>query len=294
MKRRWQLLNVRKAVVAGQFYESNSKKLMEQIRQCFLHELGPRELPKTEISPKRASLGFVVPHAGYVYSGPAAAHAYYTLSLEKKPTSIVLVGPNHTGIGPSVSIYPDGLWETPLGRVPVDAELAKLVIEKSRFARLDTTAHEYEHSLEVQLPFLQYIFGADFSIIPIAILNQTPRVAEDLAKAILSAIQTLKRDLSEIVVIATSDLTHYEPHDTAYRKDQLVIEKIIGLDPEGLFKVVVEKDISMCGPGSAMMLMYLARAVGAGGARLLKYMTSGDVTGERSWVVGYASIQILR
>ncbi|MCS7098885.1 MAG: AmmeMemoRadiSam system protein B [Sulfolobales archaeon] len=286
-------MNVRRAVVAGQFYENNPRDLVEQIESCFLHELGPRELPKAEASPKRVSLGFVVPHAGYMYSGPAAAHAYYAFSLEKKPTTVVLIGPNHTGVGPSVSVYPDGYWETPLGRVPVDSELTKLIVEKSKFARLDTAAHEYEHSLEVQLPFIQYTLKTNFNIVPITILNQTPRVAEDLAKAVLSAIQTLRRDLFDVVVIATSDLTHYEPHEVAYRKDRLVIEKITSLDPEGLFRVVVDKGISMCGPGSAMALIYLAKAVNAGGVRLLKYITSGDVTGEKSWVVGYASIQIL-
>ncbi len=285
-------MSVRRAVVSGQFYEGSPDRLVKQVEQCFLHRLGPQVLPKAEPSPERASLGFVVPHAGYMYSGPVAAHAYYALSLERRPTTLVLLGPNHTGIGPSASIYPEGYWETPLGRVPVDSDLAKLIASGSRFAKLDTTAHEYEHSLEVQLPFLQYVLKRDFSIVPITILNQSPRVAEDLARAVLSAIRASGRDLSDIVVIATTDLTHYEPHDVASRKDQLVIEKILQLDPEGLFRVVVERDVSMCGPGSSMALIYMARALNAKGARLLKYATSGDVTGEKGWVVGYASIQV--
>ncbi len=285
-------MSVRRAVVAGQFYEGSPDRLVKQIEQCFLHRLGPGALPKAEPSPERTSLGFVVPHAGYMYSGPVAAHAYYSLSLERRPATVVLLGPNHTGMGPSVSVYPEGFWETPLGRVPVDSELAKLVASNSRFARLDTAAHEYEHSLEVQIPFLQYVLKDGFSIVPVAILNQTPRVAEDLAKAILSAVRASGRDPSDFVVIATTDLTHYEPHDVAFRKDQLVIERIVRLDPEGLFKVVVEKDISMCGPGSSMTLIYMAKELNAKGAQLLKYATSGDVTGERDWVVGYASIRV--
>lgn len=287
-------MSVRRAVVSGQFYESSPDSLIRQIEWCFLHELGPRALPRSEASPERVSLGFVVPHAGYMYSGPAAAHAYYTLSMERRPAAVVLIGPNHTGVGPSVSVYPGGFWETPLGRVPVDSELAKLIADNSKFARLDTTAHEYEHSLEVQIPFLQYTLKKEFSIVPVTILNQTPRVAEDLARSILSAIRASMRDPSDIVVIASTDLTHYEPHDVAYRKDQLVIERIVQLDPEGLFKVIVDRDISMCGPGGTMVLIYLARALNSRGARLLKYITSGDVTGEKSWVVGYAAIQVHR
>ncbi|MEM1834926.1 MAG: AmmeMemoRadiSam system protein B [Sulfolobales archaeon] len=287
-------MSVRRPAVSGQFYESSSDALVRQIEWCFLHNLGPQAIPKAEASPERVSLGFVVPHAGYMYSGPAAAHAYYALSMERKPKTIVLIGPNHTGVGPSVSVYPEGHWETPLGRVPVDSELAKLIVGSSRFARLDTTAHEHEHSIEVQIPFLQYVLKHDFTIVPITILNQTPRVAEDLAKSILSAIQLSKRDPQDVVVIASTDLTHYEPHDIAYRKDKLVIERIVQLDPDGLFRVVVEKDISMCGPGSTMTLIYFAKALNSGGARLLKYFTSGDITGEKNWVVGYAAIQVLR
>jgi len=287
-------LSVRKPLVSGQFYEGSPTGLVRQIEWCFLHNLGPQVIPKGEGSQERVSLGFVVPHAGYMYSGPAAAHAYYALSMEKKPRTIVLIGPNHTGVGPSVSVYPEGFWETPLGRVPVDSELAKLIAGSSRFARLDTTAHEYEHSIEVQLPFLQYVLKEDFTIVPITILNQTPKVAEDLAKSVLSAVQLSKRDPNDILIIASTDLTHYEPHDIAHRKDQLVIERIVQLDPDGLFRVVVEKDISMCGPGSTMALIYFAKALNAGGARLLKYFTSGDITGEKSWVVGYAAVQVLR
>lgn len=285
-------MSVRRAVVSGQFYEGKPSSLIKQIEWCFLHELGPGTLPKAEASPERISLGFVVPHAGYMYSGPIAAHAYYALSMERKPATVIVIGPNHTGVGPSVSVYPGGFWETPLGRVPIDSNLAKLITDNSKFARLDTSAHEYEHSIEVQIPFLQYVLKEGFSIVPIAILNQTPKVAEDLAKSVLLAIQTSKKDLSDIVVIASTDLTHYEPHDVAYRKDQLVIEKIVQLDPEGLFRVVMEKDISMCGPGSTMALIYLAKALNAKSAHLLKYATSGDITGEKSWVVGYAAIQI--
>lgn len=287
-------MSVRRATVSGQFYEGRPSDLIKQIEQCFLHELGPQALPRAEASRERTSLGFVVPHAGYMYSGPVAAHAYYVLSLEKRPSTIILLGPNHTGVGPSVSVYPEGFWETPLGKVPIDSKLAKLIVGNSRFARLDASAHEYEHSLEVQLPFLQYTLKKDFSIVPIVILNQTPKVAEDLAKAVLTAVKESEKDLSDVVILATTDLTHYEPHEVAYRKDKLVIEKIVQLDPEGMFRVVIDREVSMCGPGGVMTLIYMAKAVNAKGARLLRYITSGDVTGEKSWVVGYASIQVVQ
>ncbi len=286
-------MSVRKPVVAGQFYEGTSEELLEQIKSCFLHSLGPQKLPSREPSPERRSLGFIVPHAGYMYSGPVAAHAYYALSQERRVPVVVLIGPNHSGVGPSVSVYPGGFWETPLGRVPINADLAKLIVEHSRFARLDTSAHEYEHSIEVQVPFLQYVLGEGFSIVPITMLNQTPKVAEDLAKAVLTAVQTLYGDLGSTVIVATTDLTHYEPHEVAYMKDKLVIDRILSLDPEGLFKTVLDREISMCGPGSTMTLLYVAKNLNARNVKLLKYATSGDVTGERGWVVGYASIQIL-
>lgn len=284
-------MSVRKPVVAGQFYEEDPKDLIKQIEGCFLHRLGPQALPVGEPSPNRVSIGFIVPHAGYMYSGPAAAHAYYALSQERRPSTVILLGPNHTGFGPAVSIYPEGFWETPLGRVSVNSQLAKLIADNSSFGKLDTSAHEYEHSIEVQLPFLQYVLKGDFTIVPITILNQTPRVAEDIAKAVMLTVESSGADA---MIVATTDLTHYEPHEVAYRKDQLVVEKILQLDPEGLFKVILDKDISMCGPGSTMALLYIAKKLGARGARLLKYMTSGDVTGEKSWVVGYASMQVLR
>jgi AmmeMemoRadiSam system protein B len=286
-------LSVRKPTVAGQFYEGSPKELLEQVKSCFLHRLGPQSLPKREPSSERRSLGFIVPHAGYMYSGPVAAHSYYVLSEERKPTVIVLVGPNHSGVGPSVSVYPGGYWETPLGKVPVNAELAKLIVEHSKFARLDTSAHEYEHSIEVQIPFLQYVLGDGFSIVPITMLNQTPKTAEDVAKATITAAQTLYGDPRNVVIIATTDLTHYEPYEVAYVKDKLVLDKILSLDPEGLFKTVLDREISMCGPGSVMTLLYVAKTLNAKTVKLLKYATSGDVTGEKGWVVGYASVQIL-
>ena len=283
-------MSVRRPVVAGQFYERDPERLRKQIERCFTHPLGPGRLPSEELGQERVSLGFIVPHAGYMYSGPVAAHAYYQLSLERSPEVVVLLGPNHTGVGPSVSVYPGGFWRTPLGDVPVDERAATAIAENSRFAKLDASAHEYEHSIEVQIPFLQYTIRRSFSIVPVVILNQVPRVAEDLAKSILKTAETLGR---ELLVIATTDLTHYEPHEIACNKDRLVIDSVLRLDPETMFRTVVERGISMCGPGTTMTLLYLARTLGSKGAKLLKYATSGDVTGERDWVVGYASIQVL-
>ncbi|WP_425277007.1 AmmeMemoRadiSam system protein B [Pyrolobus fumarii] len=280
---------VRRPAVAGMFYEADPEALRSQIEWCFTHTLGPGKLPPRGGGSERLSVGFVSPHAGYMYSGPVAAHVYYQLALEKKPDTVVIVGPNHTGLGTLVSVMVEGVWETPLGRVEIDSELAKLIVKYSDLADIDDKAHLFEHSVEVQVPFLQYIYGDEFRIVPIVMWDQTPRAARDLGEAVAKAAAELGRD---VIYIASSDFTHYEPHEVAAKKDRLAIDKILALDPEGLHEVIQRYDISMCGPGPVMSMLYYARARGASNAQLLKYATSGDVTGDRSSVVGYAAIRV--
>ncbi len=277
--------------VAGLFYAGDPATLRSQIEELFTHRLGPGSTPHLSPERKKESLGFVVPHAGYMYSGPIAAHAYYKIASEGKPDAFIIIGPNHTGYGTLVSVMAEGEWLTPLGRVPIDAELAMEITKESIYADIDEKAHLYEHSIEVQLPFLQYIYGESISFVPIVMLNQEPAVARDLAKAIIEAINKLGKD---VVIIASSDFTHYEPHDIAVSKDKMAIDAIIDLDPEKLHAVVEKYGISMCGPGPVMTLLYMGRDIGSKRAELLAYATSGDVTGDKSAVVGYAAIRVLK
>ncbi len=274
--------------VAGTFYESRREALVNRIEWCFNHRLGPGNLPKVSIQRRKESIGFIVPHAGYMYSGPIAAHAYYRLALEGRPDVFVIIGPNHTGIGTAVSIYDKGVWVTPLGEVRVDSEFALEILKNSNYIDINYPAHTYEHSIEVQLPFLQYLFN-EFPFVPVTMGYQTPEIAKDVANAIVNASRKLGKN---VVILASTDFTHYEPHDVAYKKDEEAIQSIIRLDPELLYEVVTSKDISMCGVGPVMTLMYAAINSGGRSGELLKYATSGDVTGELEAVVGYASIRI--
>ncbi|MEB3851163.1 MAG: AmmeMemoRadiSam system protein B [Desulfurococcales archaeon] len=279
----------RRPAVAGYFYPAEPGELRSMIEWAFRHPLGPGRLPEVSGSRRRLSLGFVAPHAGYMYSGPVAAHVYYRLAVEGAPETVVIAGPNHTGAGSLISVYKEGVWETPLGEVEIDSELARAMIENSRFLDPDERAHAYEHSVEVQVPFLQYLFGSKVRIVPIVILHQTLEVAEDLARALKRAVEETGRD---VVFIASSDFTHYEPHESAARKDSIALDAIRRVDPEALMAVVEKYNITMCGPGPVAALLYLARMEGVREAEVLRYATSGDVTGERSWVVGYAAVRV--
>lgn len=283
-------MSLRKPVVAGYFYEGRKESLIKQIEWAFTHEHGPGFIPRVSEVRSIESIGFVVPHAGYIYSGPVAAHSYAKLASEGKPDVFVLLGPNHTGVGEIVSVWDEGAWETPLGRAAIDTDLAREIISNSQYAKPDKLAHYEEHSIEVQIPFLQYLFK-DVTIVPIAIMYQVPEISEDLATSIFKASSKLRRDL---VVIASTDLTHYEPHSRAAEKDRAVIDRIKSLDPRGLFEVVLRKNISMCGVAPVMTLLYYAKLRGSSGVEVLKYATSGDISGDKSSVVGYSAIRILR
>jgi len=274
--------------VAGMFYEADEKGLRQQIEWSFKHPVGPGKLPEKPVHPLHEFVGYVSPHAGYLYSGPVAAHSYYRLSQKGVPETIVIAGPNHTGLGSMVSVMVEGSWMTPLGRVEIDSEFAEALVKHSRYADPDTRAHIHEHSVEVQIPFLQYIYGDSFRIVPIVMLTQMLRTSEDLASAIIRAADETGR---KIVFIASSDFSHYVPYSEAYRRDKHAIDAIIRLDAPGLFEAVEKYEISMCGPGPVATLILLAKHYGGTGATLLKYATSGDTSGDRGMVVGYASIE---
>ncbi|GAB6148677.1 AmmeMemoRadiSam system protein B [Stetteria hydrogenophila] len=283
------VVKVRRPAVAGSFYPADRGELVRLIEWAFTHRLGPGEIPEASPTRVKASIGFVAPHAGYMYSGPVAAHVYHALAREGRPEAVVVAGPNHTGMGAFLSVYPGGYWETPLGEVEVDSDLVKALVERSRYLEPDEDAHLYEHSVEVQVPFLQYIFKDPPKLVPIVFRDQSLEVAMDLARAVKAVQDELGVDL---VFIASSDFTHYDPHDVAVKKDSAALEAIKRLDPEALYAVIEKYNVTMCGPGPVATLLYLARLHGASQAVVLKYATSGDVTGEKSWVVGYAAVRV--
>ena len=280
---------IRRPAHAGTFYPANREELIKAIEDSFLHPIGPGKLPPRENTGERAprTIGYVAPHAGYIYSGPVAAHAYYDLAFRKKPDVIVIAGPNHTGMGLGASVFRGDAWETPLGLIPVDSEVARLIIEYTEYFSFDNEAHLYEHSVEVQVPFIQYVMG-EVPIVPITIYVQTLDVARDLGKALTRIREEHGVDL---LFIASSDFNHYEPHDITVKKDLIAIERILALDDKGLYEVLEEYNVTMCGPAPIAALINYAKNLSASKPVLLKHATSGDVTGDKSWVVGYASIK---
>ncbi|MFQ5975531.1 MAG: MEMO1 family protein [Candidatus Hydrothermarchaeales archaeon] len=276
---------VRSPSVAGQFYRSEPEGLKNQVESMFLHDLGPGKLPDKGGEGERDIVACVVPHAGYMYSGPAAAHVYFELAKQKKPETIIILGPNHHGYGSPIATTKEP-WTTPLGTVNVDEDVADSLWKGCDIVDLDELAHRYEHSLEVQIPFLQYIYG-DFKFVPIILGIQDLKVAVEIASC-LSKIQ------KDILVIASSDFTHYESSIKAKHKDEKAIEAILNLDEEKFINTVYNLNISICGYGPIAVAISVAKKLDATKTKLLKYMTSGDITGDQSQVVAYAGIVFQR
>jgi AmmeMemoRadiSam system protein B len=260
-----------------------------QIEECFLSKIGPGELPRVNPEGKGEVVGLVSPHAGYTYSGAVASWGMHYLARDQSPTLVVILGPNHTGMGAGVSVQTDGLWKTPLGEVAIDSEAARAILGDSSVAQDDLKAHALEHSIEVQLPFLQYMCGSSFKIVPVCMLNQSLEASKDVGQAVAKALSFPGREGSA-VIIASTDLTHYEDHQGAITKDTYVIEAIQDLSPENLMRAVVHHNISMCGPGPTAAMLFAAKELGATSAELLSHKTSGDTGGDYSAVVGYASM----
>lgn len=278
---------MRKPARAGSFYSGSPTGLQRQIEDCFRHPLGPGALPGGGNPAERRTLGLVNPHAGYVYSGPVAANGFFRLASEKKPGVVVIVGPNHSGLGAEVAVSREGKWQMPSGTVEVDLGVGEAIISAGRWAKWDDLAHSMEHSLEVQVPFLQYIYGSDLRVVAIAMMRQEWEVARDLGQAIAAALKG-----KDGLIIASSDFSHYESQASANRKDHLALDAILGMDPARLEETVSGHNISMCGPGPVMAMITACKELGAKKASLLKYATSGDVSGDYSQVVGYASVAV--
>lgn len=265
---------IRNPAVAGQFYPGAPGPLCSMIKGM-VDEKAIRE----------AIIGLVSPHAGYIYSGPVAGA---TISRIKFRDTFIIIGPNHTGKGKPLSIMTEGTWKTPLGDIEIDTGLGKKILAVSRHLEEDSLAHQYEHSIEVQLPFLQY-FKPDIKLVPIILGNVNGSIYKEIGREIARAIKELNK---EVIIIASSDMTHYEPQESARRKDNRAIEAIIALNEDTLLRRVSELDISMCGFAPVVSLLSAAKQLGTSRAELVKYQTSGDTTGDYSSVVGYAGIII--
>jgi hypothetical protein len=220
-----------------------------------------------------------------MFSGPVAAHAYHKLALDGKPDVAVIFGPNHTGYGSALAVMNEGVWRTPLGDVEVDSETANQIVHESRIIDVDDSAHRLEHSIEVQLPFLQYLYGSEFKIVPICFLMQDLSSAREVGQSVAKVLAG-----KNAVVIASSDMTHYEQQERAAKKDKLALEAVEALNEAKFYSTVETQHISACGYGPITALITAAKILGAKEAKLLCYKTSGDVIGDYSSVVGYAAV----
>lgn len=267
---------VRSPVVAGQFYPGTKESLLKTIASMV-----------GKIPDKIEAIGVVSPHAGYQYSGPVAGAV---LASIKPKSKYIILGPNHTGLGRSFSMSKAASWKTPLGEAAVDEDLRKVLLGRSGLIEADDAAHAGEHSIEVQLPILQAM-QKEFTFLPIVIASDDLESYKAVGKDIALAIKELKIE-EEVLIIASSDMTHYESDKSVRTKDKAAIEAILELDLDELFKRIRSMDISMCGYGPTAVMISAAKILGAKKAKLIKYQTSGDTSGDYSSVVGYAGITV--
>jgi AmmeMemoRadiSam system protein B len=265
---------VRRPAVAGQFYPGSAETLTRALRSY------------TSVQgEKLTALGCIVPHAGYMYSGHVAGAVYARLEL---PSRYIILCPNHTGCGQPLAIMSEGFWLTPLGEVPVDEQLSQQL--KSEMPELtdDVDSQRTEHALEVQLPFLQML-KRNFSFVPITVGTSRFDTLAALGQAMARVISNQKE---RVMIIASSDMNHYESDSTTRIKDRKAIDRVLALDPAGLYNVVTKEHITMCGYGPAVAMLTASTSLGAKAAELIRYATSGDVSGDRDAVVGYAGIAV--
>lgn len=266
-------MQIRPPAVAGQFYPKHAGALART-----LDEMIPSDVVK------RRAFGVMSPHAGYVYSGGVAGKSLAAAAI---PPEVIILGPNHHGVGHQAAVYHRGAWETPLGAVPVAEALADAILAACPAAAADTLAHQFEHSLEVQVPFLQTLAGGVLAIAPICIGRVALPALLEIGDGLAAAMRT-RPELP--LIVASSDMTHYESGESARRKDHLALEHVLALDPEGLYRTVREGRISMCGVLPTVVMLRAALALGATGAELVAYANSGDATGDQREVVGYAGV----
>ena len=283
------MAKIRRPTVAGMFYEGDAEALKVQVESCFLHRFGPKKLPEVNLGGPREILGLICPHAGFMASGPVAAIAYYALALDGKPDTVVVLGPNHTGYGSALSVMNEGVWRTPLGDVEIDGAVADEIVKETSVLDVDDAAHRHEHSIEVQLPFLQYLYGDKFKFVPICFLMQDLESAKEVGRALVEVLAE-----RNAVVIASSDFTHYESQASVDRKDLVALKAVEALNEDEFYSILDGENVSACGYAPVAALMTYAKGLGAQKAELLSHRTSGDITGDTSSVVGYAAVTIKR
>ena len=269
-------LAIREPAVAGRFYPGNAEKLRAEIHS-YTAVTAEAKIP---------ALGCVVPHAGYMYSGHVAGAVYERLELPKR---YVILCPNHTGVGHPLALMAEGSWRTPLGDAAVDDELATQLLAAFPLLGEDEEAHRAEHALEVQIPFLQ-VLVPEFRFVPIVVGTGRFEVLSALGESIA---RVLAKVSERVMVIASSDMNHYESDSATRVKDRFAIDRLLALDAKGLWETVRDRNISMCGYGPSVAMLTAAKRMGAKRAELIKYATSGDVSGDRDMVVGYAGVAVL-
>jgi hypothetical protein len=265
---------IRQPAVANQFYPGNEQRLNQEISSRM-----------REGQEKEKVLAVVSPHAGYVYSGNVAGSVF---SIAEIPQDVIVMGPNHHGIGSPYAVMTHGSWQMPGGELLINEELAALLLKESRYLEADTEAHIHEHSVEVQLPFIHYV-RPEITFVPIVLGRADYTICEEIGTAIARALKSYGKPT---VLVASTDMTHYEPQQSAKQKDQMAIDRIESLDPAGLLDTVSKNNISMCGVIPTTIALIAAKELGATKARLIQYATSGEVSGDYSYVVGYAGFII--
>jgi AmmeMemoRadiSam system protein B len=269
---------LRRPAVAGRFYPGDPEDLRAEA-QAYLSQSKSNDQTAVQ------AIGCITPHAGYLYSGHVAGAVFARLEI---PERCVVLCPNHTGMGRALAILSEGAWETPLGEVPVDEGLAGALKRQFPALHEDAAAHRAEHAIEVELPFLQ-LRQPKLQIVPIALGTGQFEVLEALGVALAEVVAA---QAAPVLIVASSDMNHYESDAVTRVKDHKAIERILTLDPRGLFDVVTQQNISMCGFGPAVVMLTAARQLGATSAELVKYATSGDISGDRNAVVGYAGVVV--
>lgn len=289
------MMTVRKPAVAGTFYPAGEAQLKESVESSYTHRLGPGRLPSQGGAGTTGGLkACVCPHAGYAYSGPVAAHSYLDVSELAKPDLVVVVGPNHYGVGSGVAAFGEGEWETPFGKVRVDDAATKKIVNLTGMVDIDPESHRREHSIEVQIPFLQHLYGGSFGLLPISLAFQDKATARELGKGLAELLKDASDGERNAVLIASSDLTHYEPASQAREKDTVLLKHVQALDLNAFYTTLERRDITACGYGAVAAVMEACGALGFEKGRLNAYATSGDVTGENDAVVGYPSVSFLK
>ena len=265
---------IRQPAVAGMFYPSSKNSLESEVKKYLEYKATPKKV-----------IGLMAPHAGYIYSGPVAGAVYASAIV---PEKCIILSPNHSGQGAPAAIMTEGSWAIPTGEIPIESTLANRLLNNCSELTDDATAHMAEHSLEVQLPFLQ-IRQPKLSFVPITISHVRAESCKKIGEAIA---KTIKETNEDVLIIASTDMNHYESQEITKEKDEAAIERVLALDPDGLLTTCGEKRISMCGVVPTAIMVIAAKALGATAAKLVQHATSGDTSGDYNAVVGYAGILV--